>query len=199
MSNKQIQALDLPKLCNINPRSCYNKAEELVTFVKEESLDLIFISESLERENLPLQELLKLEDHTVISNVNQRVGIGGRPALIVNNKKFDVQNITNTLVQIPWGVEAVWCVITPKNVSHDSKIQKIVCCSLYCKPNSKTKTLLHDHISEAYHTLSTKYGRGLHFVLAGDTNDLKLEPILNLSPNFVQIVTQWTRMTPPAL
>ena len=199
MSNKQIQALDLPKLCNINPRSCYNKAEELVTFVKEESLDLIFISESWERENLPLQELLKLEDHTVISNVNQRVGIGGRPALIVNNKKFDVQNITNTLVQIPWGVEAVWCVITPKNVSHDSKIQKIVCCSLYCKPNSKTKTLLHDHISEAYHTLSTKYGRGLHFVLAGDTNDLKLEPILNLSPNFVQIVTKWTRMAPPAI
>ena len=88
MSNKQIQALDLPKLCNINPRSCYNKAEELVTFVKEESLDLIFTSESWERENLPLQELLKLEDHTVISNVNQRVGVGGRPALIVNKKNL---------------------------------------------------------------------------------------------------------------
>ena len=47
--------------------------------------------------------------------------------------------------------------------------------------------------------LSTKYGRGLHFVIAGDTNDLKLDNILNLSPNFRQIVKDWTRLDPPAI
>ena len=56
-----------------------------------------------------------------------------------------------------------------------------------------------DHISDAYNLLNTKYGRGLHFVFAGDTNDLKLEPILSLSPGLQQIVRKWTRMDPPAI
>ena len=51
-----------------------------------------------------------------------------------------------------------------------------------CKPNSRHKTDLIDHISEAYNILSTKYKRGLHFLIAGDTNDLNLTPILSLSP-----------------
>ena len=188
--------MNLPTLCNINPRSIYNKQDEFHTLVEEEDLDLIFISESWEREYLPLDQIIKLEDHTVISNVSQRVGVGGRPAIIANKKKFNVQNITNTLVQIPWGVEAVWCILTPKNVKNDSKIQKIACCSIYSKPASNKKTLLLDHISDAYNVLCTKYGRGLHFVLAGDTNDLKLDSILSLSPSLSQIVKEWTRLDP---
>ena len=62
----------------------------------------------------------------MISNVHQRSGVGGRPALIVNNKKFFVQNLTQTLITVPWGVEIVWALITPKNLQSDSKIQKIV-------------------------------------------------------------------------
>ena len=89
--------------------------------------------------------------------------------------------------------------LTPLNVAHDSRVQKIACCAIYCKPNSTRKTLLLDHISDAFNILSTKYGRGLHFVLAGDTNDLKLDPVLSLSPNFKQIVKKWTRLNPPAL
>ena len=61
--------------------------------------------------------------------------MGGRPAIIANKKKYQVQNLTNTDVQIPWGVEAVWCVLTPKNDTHDSKIQKIACCAIYSKPD----------------------------------------------------------------
>ena len=117
----------------------------------------------------------------------------------MNKKKFGVQNITNTLVQIPWGVEAVWCILTPKNTKHDSMVQKIACCAIYCKPGSKKKTLLLDHIADAFNVLSSKYGRGLHFLMAGDTNDLNLDPIISLSPNLNQIVTSWTRMNPPAL
>ena len=138
-NNNVVQALNLPVICNLNPRSVYNKVEELSTFVNQESVDLLLLSESWERDNLTLDKVIHLEDHTIISNVSQRTGIGGRPAIFVNNKKFEVQNITNTLVQIPWVVKAVWYVLTPKNVSNDSKIQKIACCALYSKPNSKKK------------------------------------------------------------
>ena len=64
-SKKYEQALSLPTLCNINPRSIYNKTEEFHTFVKEEDVDVVFISESWERDYLPLQQLIKLEDHTL--------------------------------------------------------------------------------------------------------------------------------------
>ena len=198
-NNKLVQALDLPTICNMNPRSIYNKAEEFCAFVDQESASLIFMSESWERENLTLDQIIKLENYTIVSNVSQRTGAGGRPAIFVNNAKYEVRNITNTLAQIPWGVEAVWCIITPKSTTNDSTIQKIACCALYCKPNSKKKTLLLDHISEAYNTLKTKFNRGLHFVIAGDTNDLKLDAILNLDQNFAQIVTKPTRMNPPAV
>ena len=69
------------------------------------------MSESWERESLTLDEIIDLEDHQVISNVHQRTGMGGRPAIIVNNKKFDVQNLTNTLVSIPYGVEVTWALL----------------------------------------------------------------------------------------
>ena len=70
-SNKLIQALDLPTICNLNPRSVYNKIDEFHNFVKEEVVDLLFMSESWEREDLTLDKIVNLEDHTVISNVSQ--------------------------------------------------------------------------------------------------------------------------------
>ena len=106
-SNKLIQALSLPKVLNINPRSIYNKHVEFVTFVKEEIVDLICMSESFEREDLPLEELIKIENFRVISNVHQRKGKGGRPAIIVNTQKYEVDNLTNTIISIPWGLEIV--------------------------------------------------------------------------------------------
>ena len=71
-SNKMFQALSLPTLCNMNPRSVYNKIDEFHAFVEEESIDLLFMSESWERDYLPLNLIIKLEDHVVISNVRQR-------------------------------------------------------------------------------------------------------------------------------
>ena len=91
-SNKIFQALNLPKIMNCNPRSAMNKVQELQTFILEESIDVAFISESHDRENKRLDEHINLEDHEVISNIYQREGKGGRPALIVNNKKYNVQN-----------------------------------------------------------------------------------------------------------
>ena len=107
-SNKLVHALDLPIIINLNPRSVYNKVDEFHTLVQEEEADVIFMSESWERDNLTLDKIIKLDKHTVISNVHQQNGVGGRPALIVNNEKFIVQNLTQSVVQVPWGVEMVW-------------------------------------------------------------------------------------------
>ena len=144
------------------------------------------MSESWEREEKTLVDIIKLDDHEIISNVYQRKGKGGRPAIIVNKKKFSVQNLTNTIINIKWGVEVVWCLLTPRNVTANSKIKKIACASIYCKPNSRNKTDLIDHMAEAYNILCTKYQGGLHFIIAGDTNDLNLTPILSLSPNLLK-------------
>ena len=36
-------------------------------------------------------------------------------------------------------------------------------------------------------------------MIAGDSNDLKLDSILSLSPKMCQIVRKWTRFNPPAI
>lgn len=89
------QALKLPEVLNVNPRSLYNKKNEFCTFIDEETIDLACISESFERENLTLEKLVNLENFKVISNVYQREGKGGRPAIVVNTK-FEVENLTQT-------------------------------------------------------------------------------------------------------
>ena len=84
--------------------------------------------------------------------------------------------MTNTLVQIPWGGEVTWALLTLKNVSNDSTIQNIVLASIYSKPKSKKKTALLDHVAEKYNFLSTKYGKGLYWMLAGRPPKVDLVP-----------------------
>ena len=131
---KSIQALNLPTVINLNPRSVYNKRDEFCDLVSELQGDLILMSESWEREHLTLDQIISLEDHQIISNVYQRAGIGWRPAIIVNKKKFLVKNLTNTKVNIPYGVEIVWAILTPQNITPTSLIKKIVIAAIYSKP-----------------------------------------------------------------
>ena len=104
--SKVFQALSLPSLSNINARSVYNKLDELHTFINEEEIDVIFLSETWERESLNLETFIELGSHKVYSSPYQRKGKGGRTAIIANNVKYDTENITNTIIQVPWGVEA---------------------------------------------------------------------------------------------
>ena len=73
-SNKQLEALVLPTVININPRSVYNKLDEFHTLVQDLDADLVCMSESWERENLRLEEVIKLDNYKTISNVYQRTG-----------------------------------------------------------------------------------------------------------------------------
>ena len=51
-----------------------------------------------------------------------------------------------------------------------------------------------DHIAIVYNTLKAKYGKGLHWIMAGDTNELKLGPILRLNANLASVVKNPTRI-----
>ena len=168
--------------------------------IEQYSPELITISESWERENLSLEDLLKLENFEIITNVKQRDFKGGKPAILVNKNKFYVKKLCPDPVTVPVGVECVWALITPKQSSPQSKIKQIAVASLYYRgPKSTKKDELFDHISETFHFLSAKYGAKLHFIIAGDTNRLNLSPITSLSPNLKQVVKVYTRLNPPAI
>ena len=47
--------------------------------------------------------------------------------------------------------------------------------------------------------MSVKHQKGLHFIIAGDTNELKLDAIIQLSSQMKQVVTDFTMMNPPRI
>ena len=75
-----------------------------------------------------------------------------------------------------------------------SNIQKIVVGSFYCPPGSRKKSVLLDHIAEVFHTMSSRY-KNIHWIICADSNELKLDAILNLSPDLKQIVKGITRVS----
>ena len=106
-SNKVVEASFLPTVLNLNPRSIYNKVEEFKTFVEEHEIDLVCLSESWEREKETLKDIIDMNNYEVVSNYHQRQGVGGRPAIIVDKSKFEIEDLTNTIISIPWGIEVV--------------------------------------------------------------------------------------------
>ena len=60
------------------------------------------------------------------------------------------------------------------------------------------RNILYDHLAEAYNIITSKYGEKTHFILASDSNKLNLNPILQLSFSFHQVVKVPTRLSPPA-
>ena len=179
-----LQSLDLPVVININPRSIYNKTDEFKILLEQYQADVICISESWERSNLSLDELLQLENYEIISNVKQRNFKGGKPAILVNKKKYHVKALCPDPVTVPIGVECVWSLINSKNSRAKSKTKYIAIASIYYRgPKSTKKQELFDHIAETFHFLSSRYGSTIHFIIAGDRNRLNLKPITNLSPN----------------
>ena len=88
--------------------------------------------------------------------------------------------------------------LTPKCGNNKSIIKQIAVAAIYYRgPKSTKKQELFDHIAESYNLLLAKYGNSLDFIIGGDTNRLKLSPILNLSPSLKQVVTLPTRLDPP--
>ena len=64
------------------------------------------------------------------------------------------------------------------------------------KPHSRKKTARLDHIAEVHTMLGAKYGKGHHWIIAGDTNDMKVGSIPDIDPNLKSIVKKTTRINP---
>ena len=115
------------------------------------------ISESWERENLSLSQVLDLENYKVFTNVKQREFRGGKPAILIRTDKYDVKQLCPDTITVPVGVEAVWALISPKIRNPRSKIKQIAVCSIYYRgPKSTKRKELFDHIAESYNILMTK-------------------------------------------
>ena len=83
-SNKPIEALHLPVIANINPRCVFNKITDFHSFVEQEEIEVVFMSESWEREEKTLKDIITLDNFEIVSNVFQRKGRSVRPAIIGN-------------------------------------------------------------------------------------------------------------------
>ena len=66
--------------------------------------------------------------------------------------------------------------------------------AIYVKPGSKKKTATIDHIAEVYNTMRAKYSKGLHWVISGDTNEMKQGQILRLNQNLKSVVKEPTQL-----
>ena len=139
-----------------------------------------------------------MEGYKILKNVVQRRKKGGKPALVINEEKFHVKHLCPDVVTVPIGVEAVWALVTPKNIPSNSKVKNIAVASIYYTKATKRSDFI-DHISEAFAILSAKYGPNLHFAICGDFNRMNIKPILNLAPNLKQLITVPTRKNPDAI
>ena len=197
-SNKSLESVHLPVVINLNPRSLYNKVDEFKLLIEQTNCGICFISESWDRDSEGLQDVIEMENYRFIKNVLQRSNSGGKPALFVSTKEYHITELCPNVITVPPNVEAVWALLTPKSGGCKSKISSFAVCSFYFTKETQKSQFL-DHISEAFHLISAKYGAGVQFILAGDSNRLNLKPILNLSQNLKQVVNVPTRRNPDAI
>ena len=99
-SNKLLAAVHLPVVVNLNPRSIYNKVEEFKIMMSQLDCSLCFLSESWDRNNLGLEEIIQIENYKIIKNVSQRKGRGGKPALIISEKNYHIKNICPDIITV---------------------------------------------------------------------------------------------------
>ena len=201
-SNKLLEASSLPVVVNLNPRSLYNKQEEFRTMIEQTEAGVCCISETWDRSHVqggtPISDLINMEGYRWIRNIVQRNRKGGKPAILASEKDHYIKELCPDIITVPIDVEAVWILLTPKHRSAQSRIKHIAVCSAYYSSTQTRKSDFLDHISEAYHTLCSKYGSDLKFLIVGDLNRLNLKPILNLSPDLHQVVKVVTRLNPDA-
>ena len=130
-NNAVLQALSLPVVINLNPRSMYNKVDDLKIIVEQYEADVVFISESWERHKLSLNDIIQIENYEIVSTVKKRDFRGGNPALIINSEKYNITEICPEPITVPIGVEAIWAIISPKHSGAQAKVKNIALCSFY--------------------------------------------------------------------
>ena len=152
--------------------------------------DIALISETWERKNFRLDQLLSVNPYKVLSYYRKERS-GGGCAMFYNENRFRVKEEDD--MSIPNGVEVKWAILTPVASTKQSRVKKIAVCTIYVAPNSQFKNETIDHIIEATHLIKTKYNNEINFLMGGDLNHLDIKQILDSNGLMKQIVTVPTR------
>ena len=177
----------------LNARSLYNKSNNFKTLLHQIIPEITLVSETWERQNLTLENLIESNNFKVISYKRPRTGRGqpgGGCAIIYNDNRFKV---TKLEIPVPDGVEAAWALFTPVSSTVHHKVKKIAIGTFYVSPRSIHKEATIDHIIENIHFLRSKYDNEVHFLLGGDLNRLIIEPILDSYGALKQVISTGTR------
>ena len=115
---KILKASSLPLVAVLNARSCYNKPENLKKFLNELGTEVGIVSETWEREELSLENVLQMGNYKVHSyrrpKAKARKQPGGSCAIIDKETRF---RATKLNIHVPNGVEACWIILKPMNGS----------------------------------------------------------------------------------
>ena len=106
-NNKLLTAVQLPVVVNVNPRSLYGKSEDFCTMMEQLEVGICCISESWDRQENGIEEIIRLENYRVIKNVVQRDGRGGKPVLVISEKDYFITPLCPDIITVPPKVEAV--------------------------------------------------------------------------------------------
>ena len=138
-------------------------------------------------------EIFPPRNFKVISYKRPKTGRGqpgGGCAIIYNENRYKVLNLE---LPVPAGVEAAWALFTPVSSTVHHKVKIIAIGTFYVSPKSVHKEATIDHIIENIHFLRSRYDNEIHFLLGGDLNRLKIEPILDSYGALQQVVSTGTR------
>ena len=184
----------LPLAMIANFRSAYNKAKNIKRNLTTLGLDLMIASESWERPNFPLPDLLDSPHYSILSYCRGRetpavrqdgrhagklypAKTGGGAAIIYNKHRFKA---IETDIGVPAGIEAVWTVLAPCRLdSQLQRVQRICVGAVYIAPRSPYKEETIDHIIHTIQVIRAKYNNEVHFLVAGDFNRVSVREVLH--------------------
>ena len=191
-SNRNIQALTLPKITNYNMRSLWGKILNLSEDIMDRQSDLIFLTEVWQKvENrkhqLKIEEMLEIHGIKYISTPRPGARRGGGAAIAVRLENF---NISKLNISCPKSSEVVWGILRPKVIS--GKISTIISCCFYSPPRSRKNAALVDHIAQTVQSLMNIHNNP-GIIISGDCNDMDLSSLISIDPSLRQIVLKPTR------
>ena len=132
-----------------------------IHLLTELGLELTIVAESWEREELSLENLLKIPNYKIHSYVRPKKKAkkqpGGSCAIVYKETRFKAIKAT---INIPTGVEACWLILKPNNKS--DVIDNIAVASIYVSPSSVYKTATINHIIDTIHLLRAQFNNRIN-------------------------------------
>ena len=181
----------LPLCLMMNARSVYNKSDNLREMLSSIGPSVTLISETWERENNKLDNVLNSTRFKYISSYRKKKSPGGGCAIVYNERQF---NVVNPDVDVPENVEAAWAIFSPVTSDVNKlKVKRILVGTIYVSPKSKYKTETADHIIETIHLLRARYDNDINFLIGGDFNRMPVTDILECYGALKQVVSVPTR------